>query len=369
MPGIAVAPVHERNNEMRSIILVLLVCLLMTSCNIRVIKQETFTPVAAADVQATDNARVATAVAATVAALRLPASTVTPIATGTVTPTLAPAPTTPASPSQPVRALVPFPALLSFTSSAYDPSDSVTLYWSSTGAVQATLRRTTASGVGDFERDVPPSGSLVVDSKGAGRHWHNYELVVYNSVGASDRRLLTVRFPCSYSFFFRVDVASYLYDPRLCPDGPPQSTQAAEQIFEGGRMIWLEHAAPIRQWDWGTGGQDDFIILALYSPGVAWPQKQTFVDAWSPNELDSDPDIVPPSGKFQPIRGFGKVWRTHSDVRQKLGWALNQETSFDAVYQLVSDFYGHSACLYLSVADGHVVSLCNHDGSWGFVML
>ncbi len=213
---------------------------------------------------------------------------------------------------------------------------------------------------------MPPNGSLVVDSKGAGRHWHDYELVVYNSAGASDRRVLTVRFPCLYSFFFKA-AASYLYDPRLCPDGPAQSTQAAEQTFEGGRMIWLEHAAPIRQWDWGSGGKEDFIILALYSPGVAWPQKQTFVDAWSLNEPDGDPSIVPPAAKFQPIRGFGKVWRTYSDVRQKLGWALTQEQSFVAVYQLVSDFYGHGSCLYLSVADGDIVNLCSRDRSWALV--
>jgi hypothetical protein len=132
-------------------------------------------------------------------------------------------------------------------------------------------------------------------------------------------------------------------------------------------MIWLEHAALIRQWDWGTGSKDDFIIMALYSPGVAWTQKQTFIDAWTPNELDSDPDIVPPNGFFQPIRGFGKVWRTHSDVRQKMGWALGQEQGFDAVCQLVSDFRDYGTCLYLRVADGRVVGTCRRDSSWSFV--
>jgi hypothetical protein len=283
----------------------LLVCVLMTSCTVKIVNQEAYTPTAAADVQATDDARVATSVAATVATWKLPVSLITP--TAAVTPTLTPPPTRPAGPSQPIRTPVPTPAIQSFSSSAYDPNDSVTLYWSSTGGARATLRRTTALGAGDFERQVPPDGSLVVDSKGAGRHWHDYELVVYNSLGASDRRSLTVRFPCSTSFFFKMDTASYLYDPRLCPDGPPQATKAAEQIFEGGRMIWLQHAEPVRLWDWGTDDKDVFIILALYTSGVAWPQKQTFVDAWPSNEPDSDPNIEPPTGKFQPIRGFGKV--------------------------------------------------------------
>jgi len=355
----------------------LLACLLMTACTIGIVKQETFAPVATADVQATDNARVATSVAGTVTAILANTATPTTALSISVPLTVSPPPPTvtplatskPTTSPRPSSTPVASPAIQYFNASSYEIAlnGSVSLFWSSTGGVRATLRRTTASGAGGFEREVPPSGSLTVDSQGAGRHWHDYELVVYNSAGISDRRSLTIRFVCSHNFFFRADSASYLYDPRLCPDGPPQSTQAAEQIFEGGRMIWLEHAAPIRQWDWGTGGNDDFIILALYAPGVAWPQKQTFIDAWSPKEPDSDPSIVPPEGKFQPVRGFGKAWRTHSDVRQKLGWALSQEKAYGATFQFVSDFYGRSECLYLSLADGRVVSMCRRDGSWGFV--
>jgi hypothetical protein len=356
---------------MRHITFGLLACLLLTACTVGIVKREEVTLGATLsptpDTAATEDAIVTTRVAATVTALKL-SNPITPTVTTLLTPTLTPPPTKPLSRSQPTP-LVALPVIDTFTSNTYEIAigESVTLFWSSTGATRATLRRTTALGAGSFAQDVPPNGSLVVGSEGAGRHWHDYELDVYNSAGAAAARSLTVRFRCPYSLFFTSNINSYLYDPRLCPEGPPQSTKAAEQVFEGGRMIWLEHAAPIRQWDWGAGGKDDFIILALYTPGVAWPQKQTFIDAWTPDEPDSDPTIVPPNGRFQPIRGFGKVWRTHSDVRQKLGWALGQEQGFDAVYQLVSDFRDYGPCLYLTNMDGRVVGLCRRDGSWSFV--
>jgi hypothetical protein len=72
------------------------------------------------------------------------------------------------------------------------------------------------------------------------------------------------------------------------------------------------------------------------------------------------------SSAYDPHDSVTLYWSS-TGVRQKLGWALTQEQSFDAVYQSVSDFYGHTACLYLSIADGRVVSLCDRDGSWGWV--
>jgi len=39
------------------------------------------------------------------------------------------------------------------------------------------------------------------------------------------------------------------------------------------------------------------------------------------------------AGLFQPVRGFGKVWREDADLRARLGWATAPEQSYDLVYQ------------------------------------
>ncbi len=41
----------------------------------------------------------------------------------------------------------------------------------------------------------------------------------------------------------------------------------------------------------------------------------------------------PPNGLLEPVRGFGKVWRNFSGVRDGLGWATAQESGTNAVIQ------------------------------------
>jgi len=40
-----------------------------------------------------------------------------------------------------------------------------------------------------------------------------------------------------------------------------------------------------------------------------------------------------PNGLYQPVRGFGRVWRESQRVRQALGWATAEEMGFEAVIQ------------------------------------
>ena len=48
---------------------------------------------------------------------------------------------------------------------------------------------------------------------------------------------------------------------------------------------------------------------------------------------DADPDIEPPDGLVQPVRGFGWVWRNGSEVRERLGWATEPEKGHDSPVQ------------------------------------
>jgi len=339
---------------MRKIMFISLVCLWLTSCTIGITKRTEVVP--------SDDALVETRVAATVTALKLtmPPATVTPLpVTPTSTPTTTPAPTKAAA--APTTARATSPIIRSFTASPTEinPGDRIYFAWNSSDVTRAVLQqRFGASGAESVWRDVPSTGSLTIQTQKTDKHWQDFDLIVYNSAGVAASASASVRFRCAYTFFFPTST-------RLCPDGPSQSTGAAEQVFENGRMIWLQHAPSLRQWGWGAGDKEDFVILVLYTPNYRAPAWQTFVDAWRESEPDSDPNIVPPQGKYQPIRGFGKVWRNHSEVRQRLGWALEQEKGFNTTYQQVSGLYGDDQCAYIATADGRVISMCR-KGGWSF---
>lgn len=89
----------------------------------------------------------------------------------------------------------------------------------------------------------------------------------------------------------------------------PDSVQMARQVFSSGLMLWRE---------------DTRQIYVLYSDN----QWDVFDDTFVEGEAEFDPTITPPSGYQQPIRGFGKVWRAHEAVREKIGWAINKEHGF-----------------------------------------
>lgn len=57
-------------------------------------------------------------------------------------------------------------------------------------------------------------------------------------------------------------------------------------------MIWLEAY--------------DLILVTTYEGTPGWDAPDNFVDG---TDIESDPHIVPPAGRLQPTRGFGKVWR------------------------------------------------------------
>ncbi len=201
------------------------------------------------------------------------------------------------------------------------PGDNVTFTWISSGGITAALVEPvccTSIG-GNLVREVPPNGSLALTLDAAvDRDTLTYILNVSDGV-LSDSKSIRVRLPCPDAYFFAPQRGEL-----ECPSGPPVHSAAAQQIFERGRMIWLE-------------SQDKVYVLfgdGLPNPSGAPPDEfLAFDDTWQPGEPESDPTIVPPSGLYQPLRGFGKVWRNWPEVRDGLGWALASEQAFDGVYQ------------------------------------
>jgi hypothetical protein len=93
-------------------------------------------------------------------------------------------------------------------------------------------------------------------------------------------------------------------------EAQPDSSQAADQSFEHGRMIWVQ-------------AQDS--IYVIYNDG-SW---ERYADTFEDGMVERNPAIVPPGGKLQPERGFGKIWREQPQVRERIGWALAPETPAD----------------------------------------
>ncbi len=94
--------------------------------------------------------------------------------------------------------------------------------------------------------------------------------------------------------------------------------QVAEEVFEHGRMFWIQ---PRQQ------------IWVMYDNGQGSGQWQVYENTYADGEPESDPGIVPPEGKYQPLRGFGKLWREHTELKDKLGFGLTPEFGYVSNYE------------------------------------
>jgi serine/threonine-protein kinase len=93
-----------------------------------------------------------------------------------------------------------------------------------------------------------------------------------------------------------------------CPlPAAPVQVNSASQLFERGSMIYAQET-PAR-------------IYVLYNDGTFRRYDDTWVGGVDPESGGE----TPPAGLLEPVRGFGKVWRTNPDVRAGLGWAFTPE--------------------------------------------
>jgi len=161
----------------------------------------------------------------------------------------------------------------------------------------------------------PEEGSLIVDLIDLPARDPVMTLVARDAAGHEVRTSVVVPVPCRYPWFFPTD-------NRCCPHDAASTTWAAEEPFEHGWMLWLEKVQ-------SREVVISRVILVFYENGSLEEYDDTFVEG----EPESDPSIVPPPGLYQPIRGFGKLWRTHPEVRDRLGWATAPEQGFYTQWQ------------------------------------
>ena len=149
--------------------------------------------------------------------------------------------------------------------------------------------------------------------------------------------------PCAQAVDERLTAAAAAVSSKLgCATGPALETPSAIQIFELGVMLWR---------------LDGRRIDVLRQDGT-WAGVD---DTWEEGQDTHDPGLVPPEGKVQPVRGFGKVWREQLGGPEAwIGWATGEETGGGAVIQ---PFAGGQ--LYRAV-NGVTYALYT-DGTWGSV--
>jgi hypothetical protein len=88
-----------------------------------------------------------------------------------------------------------------------------------------------------------------------------------------------------------------------------------------------------------------------------------YPDTWTDAEQESDPSLNPPDGLFQPVRGFGKVWRELVWLQDELGWATNNESAFQSKFQ-VEARESIPGVSYSTVPDGSIPKIM--DFQWSY---
>jgi hypothetical protein len=132
-------------------------------------------------------------------------------------------------------------------------------------------------------------------------------------------------------------LADWFFDnaPGICPGDAPLASYAAAQRFEHGLMIWIE-------------ALDAYYVLADHDHKVSgdaqgWSSLTSLRVIRGPLDLKpgASPENrlaeTPPTGRVEPVSGFGLVWRGEvvgaEGNRGALGWALEPEYGFDTLYQ------------------------------------
>jgi hypothetical protein len=143
---------------------------------------------------------------------------------------------------------------------------------------------------------------------------------------------------CSEAWFFD-NPPTY-----ACPSYPPIASQAAAQRFEHGQMIWVE-TTDVFYIFFDPVGQNkalfqQFVVPLALKPGAS---------------EDNRTGETPPAGRYEPVSGFGLLWRGEVDgaenVRAALGWALEPEYAYDTSVQCEATFTANWSCYLLDPLD------------------
>ena len=117
------------------------------------------------------------------------------------------------------------------------------------------------------------------------------------------------------------------------------------QPFERGVMFWRED----------TSSTPHVGLVYVLQQDATWSAYQ---DTWSGDQPDHDPNLAPPENLYQPIRGFGKVWREQlGGSEAEIGWATAEEYGFTTVVQSFANGL-------LLKGENNLLYVLYNEGSW-----
>jgi serine/threonine-protein kinase len=132
-----------------------------------------------------------------------------------------------------------------------------------------------------------------------------------------------------------------------CPlTGSSTTANSAYQPFQNGVMIWLS----------SLGSLPQPVIYVLFNNGTYQRFNDTFQDGVDPASSGAQP----PEGLLEPVRGFGKVWRESSGVRDTLGWASAGESGGSGQVLL----FERGEMVYVSQAGQTYILITGAPGTW-----
>ena len=88
-----------------------------------------------------------------------------------------------------------------------------------------------------------------------------------------------------------------------------------------------------------TANPDRFYVFFAADPQTGQGQEFVMLNAPYTPLTPAPFDATPPPGAYEPVSGFGKLWRGEiealnaGDLRTRLGWATAPESSFESAYQ------------------------------------
>lgn len=220
-----------------------------------------------------------------------------------------------------------------------DPGDTILLEWTSSGATGAVLYHLLPTGQFGYSWTVEPSASMSYQIPETWRNFEHFILRVDDDEGLWAQAYLNIPLTCPDTWFFEPA-------PGECPAAPPIYSPGAEQPFEHGLMLWVR--------------EQDAIYILFDDGGVSrW---RVVIDQWDEGDPIDDPSIIPPSGFYQPVRGFGLVWRDEPEVRERLGWATALEQGYETAVQRTSRWKYND--IYIRAWDGGVWRLLPEGSGW-----
>jgi hypothetical protein len=242
----------------------------------------------------------------------------------------------------PVRAEIEF-----FTvtpAEARNVGDSLHLAWEAAGE-RAEICPTNCFGPASCQ-EVSLSGEMTFVTDKESLSYNAFALRV--SAGEEQAtEAVTVRFLCE-------DLRQWFFDPPPphCPADDPSHSYAAGQYFERGFMIWIEETDEFYAFE----SQPDESGYRYYHSTVGLEPKP---GASEDNRIGEEP----PPGLYEPLSGFGLVWRGEVEWpevgsgRERLGWATAPEFGFDTTYQRAILACPRSWAVYMSGPRGEVLRL------------